>query len=217
MFRSALEIAQVTQTSQASWATTWLNLGTSLRKLGKLNDAREAYVKVLEIDSRSAAALGFLGLVYHLMDRLDDAIVKYHEVRALSSAPLGNPLLSLPLSPTHLLLVSVARFQVGSLLTRRLLPVFSGIKLQALSVNPINAHVLELLNLALEASADAGPFARLGGAGRSDEWEGQMRAHAAPESQLRATWAKEKEKEAETSSRAMFGDMQEGEAGMALG
>lgn len=220
MFRSALEIAQVTQTSQASWATTWLNLGTSLRKLGKLNDAREAYVKVLEIDSRSAAALGFLGLVYHLMDRLDDAIVKYHEVRALSSAPLGNPLLSLSLSPTPPISfwLSVARFQVGSLLTRRLLPVFfSGIKFQALSVNPINAHVLELLNLALEASADAGPFARLGGAGRSEEWEGQMRAHAAPESQLRATWAKEKEKEAETSSRAMFGDMQEGEAGMALG
>ena len=80
MFKSALEIAQVTQTSQASWATTWLNLGTSLRKLGQLDEARDAYVKVLEIDSRSAPALGFLGLVYHLMDRLDDAIVKYHEV-----------------------------------------------------------------------------------------------------------------------------------------
>jgi anaphase-promoting complex subunit 6 len=81
MFKSALDIAQVTQTSQASWATTWLNLGTSLRKLGQLNEARDAYVKVLEIDSRSAPALGFLGLVYHLMDQLDDAIVKYHEVR----------------------------------------------------------------------------------------------------------------------------------------
>jgi anaphase-promoting complex subunit 6 len=81
MFRSALAIAQVTQTSQASWAITWLNLGTSLRKLGQLDEAQEAYVKVLEIDSRSAPALGFLGLVYHLMDRLEDAIVKYHEVR----------------------------------------------------------------------------------------------------------------------------------------
>lgn len=81
MFKSALEIAQVTQTSQGSWATTWLNLGTSLRKLGQLNEARDAYVKVLEIDTRSAPALGFLGLVYHLMDQLDDAIVKYHEAR----------------------------------------------------------------------------------------------------------------------------------------
>ncbi|KAI0255073.1 TPR-like protein [Lactifluus subvellereus] len=167
MFRSALAIAQVTQTSQASWATTWLNLGTSLRKLGQLNEAREAYVKVLEIDSRSAPALGFLGLVYHLMDRLDDAIVKYHE---------------------------------------------------ALSINPINAHVLELLNLALEASADVSPFVRLGGAGRSEEWALQMRVHAAREAQIRAARDKEKEKEAESeSARAMFGDVQDGEAGMALG
>ena len=88
MFKSALDIAQVTQTSQASWATTWLNLGTSLRKLGQLNEARDAYVKVLEIDSRSAPALGFLGLVYHLMDQLDDAIVKYHEARPPPPFPL---------------------------------------------------------------------------------------------------------------------------------
>lgn len=90
MFKSALDIAQVTQTSQASWATTWLNLGTSLRKLGQLHEARDAYVKVLEIDSRSAPALGFLGLVYHLMDQLDDAIVKYHEARPPLS-PLPGP------------------------------------------------------------------------------------------------------------------------------
>lgn len=91
MFRSALDIAQVTQTSQASWATTWLNLGTSLRKLGRLDEASSAYIKVLEIDSRSAPALGFLGLVYHLMDRLGDAIVRYHEV---------SPTLS-PLFPSY--------------------------------------------------------------------------------------------------------------------
>ncbi|KAI0300772.1 hypothetical protein BC826DRAFT_990349 [Russula brevipes] len=167
MFESALQIAQVTQTSQASWATTWLNLGTSLRKLGKLSEAREAYIKVLEIDSRSAPALGFLGLVYHLMDKLDDAIVKYHE---------------------------------------------------ALSINSINPHVLELLNLALEASADAGPFVRLGGAGRSEEWTGQMRAYAAREAQFKALRAtREKEKETESSLSAVFGDAQETEAGMALG
>jgi hypothetical protein len=75
--------------------------------------------------------------------------------------------------------------------------------------------VLELLNLALEASADAGPLVRLGGAGRREEWDDQMRAQVAPESQLKATWTKEKE--AEGSSSAMFGDMQEGDSGMALG
>jgi len=89
---------------------------------------------------------------------------------------------------------------------------------QALSINPINAHVLELLNLALEANADAGPLARLGGADRSEEWMDQMRAHAAREAQLRAARGdKDKEREGESSSRAMFGDMQEGESGMSLG
>ncbi|KAI0267660.1 hypothetical protein BC834DRAFT_968598 [Gloeopeniophorella convolvens] len=169
MFRSALELAKVTQASQASWATTWLNLGTSLRKLGDLEEARKAYIKVLEIDSRSAAALGFLGLVYHLMDRLDDAIIKYHE---------------------------------------------------ALSITPLNAHVLELLNFALEASADAGPLARIGAAGsRSDEeWTTQMRAHAAREAQLKAARTKDREKErAAGASRAMFGGVQEGEVGMGMG
>ena len=89
---------------------------------------------------------------------------------------------------------------------------------QALSINPINAHFLELLNLALEASAEAGPLTRFGGSGRGEEWEGQMRAHVTRESQqLKVMKTKEKEKEAESSSRAMFGDMQEGEPGMALG
>lgn len=91
--------------------------------------------------------------------------------------------------------------------------------------------MLELLNLALEASVDAGPFARLGGAGRSEEWMGQMRAHAAREAQLKAgRTTRDKEKEGElavaavvaapsSSSRGMFGDVQqqEGEAGMSLG
>ena len=106
----------------------------------------------------------------------------------------------------------MAPLEVGH--TNADIAIHSGNYFQALSINPINAHVLELLNLALEASADAGPLARFGGAGRSEEWEGQMRAHVTRESQLRK--AKEKEKEAESSSRAIFGDMQEGEAGMAL-
>ncbi len=74
--------------------------------------------------------------------------------------------------------------------------------------------MLELLNLALEANADAGPFARLGGTGHNEQWEGQMRAHVTRESQLKMM--RIKEKEAESAARAMFGDMQEGEAGMAV-
>jgi tetratricopeptide (TPR) repeat protein len=49
--------------------------------LRRLEEARATYQKVLELDSRHSIALGFLGLVYHLMGNLDKAIVKYHEVQ----------------------------------------------------------------------------------------------------------------------------------------
>ncbi|KAG6915872.1 hypothetical protein DXG01_009480 [Tephrocybe rancida] len=101
LFRKALELAQVTQSSQKAWTTTYLNLGTCYRKLRRLQEAKETYQRVLELDSRHSMALGFLGLVYHLLGQLDNAIIKYHE---------------------------------------------------ALSVDPINPHVLELLNMALEAN-----------------------------------------------------------------
>ncbi|KAF8072071.1 hypothetical protein FPV67DRAFT_1483779 [Lyophyllum atratum] len=106
LFSKALDLAQVTQSSQKSWATTYLNLGTSHRKLGRLKEAKEAYQKVLELDSRHSMALGFLGLVHHLLGEVDKAIVKYHE---------------------------------------------------ALSIDPINPHVLELLNMALEANIMRSP------------------------------------------------------------
>ena len=48
----------------------------------RLEEARVTYQKVLELDSRHSIALGFLGLVYHLMGNLDKAIVKYHEVKS---------------------------------------------------------------------------------------------------------------------------------------
>jgi len=46
----------------------------------RYEDARLAYLRVLELDPRNAVALGFLGIVYHLLGDLDGAIVKYHEV-----------------------------------------------------------------------------------------------------------------------------------------
>ena len=33
------------------------------------------------LDPRNVAALGFLGIVYQMMDEIDNAILKYHEVR----------------------------------------------------------------------------------------------------------------------------------------
>jgi len=78
------------------------NLGTCYRKLRRLEDAKATYQKVLELDPYHPVALGFLGMVFHLLGDLDKAILKYHE---------------------------------------------------ALSIDPINAHILELLNIALESTA----------------------------------------------------------------
>ncbi|KAI0034227.1 TPR-like protein [Vararia minispora EC-137] len=128
MFSRALELAQVTQTSQSSWATTFLNLGTCYRKLGNLAEAERTYIRVLEIDNRSAPALGFLGLVYHLMGRIDDAIVRYHE---------------------------------------------------ALAVNPLNMHLLDLLNLALESVVDIGLFGKTSDAAWAERMRENGRREAA--------------------------------------
>ncbi|KAK2463455.1 hypothetical protein APHAL10511_004541 [Amanita phalloides] len=106
LFQEALELAQVTQTSRKSWTTTYINLGTCYRKLRRLEDAKATYQKVLELDPHHPIALGFLGMVFHLLGDLDKAIIKYHE---------------------------------------------------ALSMDPINAHILELLNIALEATATVLP------------------------------------------------------------
>ena len=101
LFQEALDLAQVTQSSQKSWATTYINLGTCFRKLKydvqslvrhdlttylcrRFDEARITYQKVLELDPRHSIALGFLGMVHHLMGHLDRAIVKYHEASIIS-------------------------------------------------------------------------------------------------------------------------------------
>ena len=50
-------------------------------------------------------------------------------------------------------------------------------RIQALSIDPINGCVLELLEMALEASADMGPFGWKGPPGGEENWEKQMREH----------------------------------------
>ncbi|KAF9267586.1 TPR-like protein [Marasmius fiardii PR-910] len=102
LFEKALSLAEVTQSSQQSWTTTYINLGTCYRRLKCYAEARETYRKVLALDPRQSLALGFLGLVHHLTGDLENAIVKYHE---------------------------------------------------ALSVDPINAYIMELLNIALDSAS----------------------------------------------------------------
>jgi len=50
----------------------------------RLTDARDTYKKVIEIDPRNVPALVFLGSAYQLLDDPDRAIVKYHEVPAIT-------------------------------------------------------------------------------------------------------------------------------------
>lgn len=85
-FQEALELAQVTQSSRKSWATTYINLGTCYRRLRRLDDAQETYKKVLELEPRHSVALGFLGMVYHLKGDLDQAIIRYHESLSIDPA-----------------------------------------------------------------------------------------------------------------------------------
>ncbi|KAJ7274524.1 hypothetical protein B0H12DRAFT_1089105 [Mycena haematopus] len=106
LFRHALDLAQVTQSSQKTWATTYLNLGTCYRKLKQYDESQAAYQKVLDLDPRHPVALGFMGMVYHLTDQLDKAILKYHA---------------------------------------------------ALSVDQLNPHIIELLQLALDQTSTITP------------------------------------------------------------
>ncbi|KAG6330678.1 hypothetical protein ID866_8412 [Astraeus odoratus] len=110
LFERSLVLARVTQSSEKSWTTTYLNLGTSYRKLKDYEKAKYNYQRVLEIEPQHPQGLGFLGMVYHFQDQVDKAIVKYHE---------------------------------------------------ALSVDPINGHLVELLNLALESNIACGSWEKV--------------------------------------------------------
>ncbi|KAJ7227065.1 cell division control protein 16 [Mycena pura] len=108
MFQQSLDLAQVTQSSQTTWATTRLNLGTCFRKLKRYDQAEAAYQKVLDLDPRHPVALGFLGLVYHLTDNLDKAILKYHEALSVEQ-----------LNPHIMELLQIALDQTGTVMPKK--------------------------------------------------------------------------------------------------
>ncbi|KAJ7906552.1 hypothetical protein B0H13DRAFT_1520573, partial [Mycena leptocephala] len=87
LFQHALDLAQVTQSSQKTWATTYLNLGT------RYDEAQSGVPKSIGLGPRHPAALGFMGMVYHLTDQLDKAILKYHA--ALSVDQLNPQIMEL--------------------------------------------------------------------------------------------------------------------------
>ncbi|KAH8100117.1 TPR-like protein [Cristinia sonorae] len=93
LFQEAINLAQVTQSSEISWASTYVNLGTCYRKLERLEDAKRTYKRVLQLDPRNSTALAFLGIVHHMLGEIDDAIVRYHET--LSIEPINGHVIEL--------------------------------------------------------------------------------------------------------------------------
>lgn len=93
LFRESISRAEVTQSSQKTWAVTLINLGTSLRKMRRYEEALKIYEQVVEYDPRHSMALGLLGMTHHLLGQLDPAILKYHE--ALSIDPINPNMLEL--------------------------------------------------------------------------------------------------------------------------
>lgn len=52
----------------------------------RYDEAKSSYRKVLEIHPLHPTGLAFLGMTCHLLDEIDDAILHYHEVRALPAS-----------------------------------------------------------------------------------------------------------------------------------
>ncbi|KAF8828845.1 hypothetical protein HHX47_DHR3000022 [Lentinula edodes] len=62
LFQRALDLAEVTQSSQQSWTTTFVNLGTCHRKLKQYEQAKEAYQKALSVDPTNGYVLELLNM-----------------------------------------------------------------------------------------------------------------------------------------------------------
>ena len=63
---------------------------------------------MLRLDPRNAAALAFLGMVLHMVDEIDAAIVKYHEVSLILTPAFPLPAV-FPALPTPLRLYAILR------------------------------------------------------------------------------------------------------------
>lgn len=77
--------------SRSGMAVYRLNTGTL--HFRQLTEAKEAFMKVISIDPRSAQGFACLGMIHHSLNELDDAITRYHE--ALSILPLDANVIEL--------------------------------------------------------------------------------------------------------------------------
>ncbi|KAF8699285.1 Anaphase-promoting complex, cyclosome, subunit 3, partial [Rhizoctonia solani] len=98
-FSNAVSRAREVRGSQTMWATLYVNQAHAFRKIGQLKEAKEGYMRVLEIEPRHTIAIASLGLTHHLLFELEDAIARYHE--ALAIEPLAAHVVGLLDSALH--------------------------------------------------------------------------------------------------------------------
>lgn len=87
MFCDALRVADESDCEPSAWLSTRVNLGHAYRRLGRYEDALEAFDEVLRAGGREGAGAGVFsakGLVLMELRRTTDAVTVLHEALALS-------------------------------------------------------------------------------------------------------------------------------------
>ena len=145
LFQESLDLAEVTQSSQKSWATTYLNLGTCYRKL--------KWASSWGICGSNLRTLIMLPQTLRASQASVSTSVRNRTPSFTSISFLGH---DIPITRRYRCSHSEVPWSQCFFLFTRSLPQCWYI-VQALSVDPINGHVIELLNLALESNTSKGP------------------------------------------------------------
>lgn len=85
LFESALEAAKDVQQPAESWSTTKLNLGFAYRRVRQTEKAIKCFLQVVDLDPDTSAAYLGLGMCFHRLGDLDEAILWYHRSLAITT------------------------------------------------------------------------------------------------------------------------------------
>ena len=85
-YKGALKHFRVVVQHDPSDVESQDNIGVTLARLGRLEEAARAFLQALEIDARFSMPYYHLGLIFDRMGRTGEAIAKYHEALQLNPA-----------------------------------------------------------------------------------------------------------------------------------
>lgn len=98
LFLQAIQTASETQHPASAWSAVHLNLGMAYRRLHRDDDARECFLRVIELDAACAPAYIALGMCAHRQGDLAGAVGWYHEGLGIDPRdPVGTELLAIAL------------------------------------------------------------------------------------------------------------------------